>query len=333
MLPVLMVLLILISGGITAVWMNTGYVECTGYLKPESRVPLYTGSEGVVADGVLEDGMSVSKGEVILLLDDEWPKWNLERITRELRALDGEITAGEKNLSLFLSHRQIEEEELLRIVSADQLLVDNSSLTKNELKHDEYRYYTFSAGADREQASLQRLIITGREKRDALNAEMELWNSRLRKMRIVSPESGIFFTVETVMGGVSRGMKPQVGPGRFLDSGRLLGYVIPDGGMSVHVEIPQNRVDRCRPGQTVLLLVDARSIWRYPPVKGRLESITRMASGGFFHATVSLSVSDQMLKDLKDLSGGTLTARIETGIHRFRFLNLPEMISAGSAPQ
>jgi len=94
--------------------------------------------------------------------------------------------------------------------------------------------------------------------------------------------------------------------------------------MSAHVEIPQNRVDRCRPGQIVLLSVDARSLWRYPPVRGRLESITKMASGEAFHATVSLTVSEQTLEELKALSGGYLTARIDTRAHRFAVLNFPE---------
>jgi len=62
MLPILMVSLILISGGITVTWMNTGYVECSGYLKPDSWAPLYTGGEGVVADGTLRDGMLMMNG-------------------------------------------------------------------------------------------------------------------------------------------------------------------------------------------------------------------------------------------------------------------------------
>jgi len=324
MLPILMVLLIFSSGGITVAWMNSGYVECSGYLKPDSWAALYTAGEGFVADGSLGDGMPVSRGDRVLLLDDEWPRWNLERITRELRALDVEITAGETNLALFLSHREIEEEELTRIVSADRLLFANSSLTMNDLRHDEYLRHTFSAGADREQASLLRLLSTGRQKKDSLKAEFRLWENRVKKMQVVASESGVFFSVETVMGGASRGLIPPVGPGRFLESGRLLGYIIPDRGMLAHVEIPQHRVDRCHPGQMVLLSVDARSLWRYPPVKGRLESITKMASGDAFHATVSLSVSDQTLDELKVLSGGNLTARIDTRAHRFPVLNIPE---------
>jgi len=137
--------------------------------------------------------------------DDEWPRWNLERISRELRALDAEITAGETNLMLFISHRVIEEEELTRILSADRLLFANSSLTMNDLKHDEYLLHTFSAGADREQASLQRLLSIGRQKKESLKAESRLWDNRLKKMCVAAPESGVFYSVETVMSGASRG--------------------------------------------------------------------------------------------------------------------------------
>jgi len=311
LLPVLMVTLVIAGGGITLVWMNTGFVECSGFLEPDSWVPLYAGSDGLVKKGALEDGMTVIQGERLLLLDDEWPKWNIRRIHRELNGLESEISAGERSLTLFSYHRDIEEEELRRIITADQLLFDNFSLTLNDLKHDEYLYHTFCAGADREQEALKQSISTDRQNLESLKTEQILWELRLKETRVLSPETGVFFSVETVLSGASAGMVPLIGPGRHIESGRLLGYIIPGRGMQAHIEIPQHRIDGCREGQRVLLSVDARPQWRYPPVEARLSSITNMASKGVFHAAVCLDVSEETLEDLKALGGGNITARIE----------------------
>ena len=311
LLPVLMILTVLFGAGITLIWMNTGFVECAGFLEPDLWVPLYAGSEGLVKQGKLEDGMIVNNGDQLLLLDDQWPRWNIERILQEQGVLETKITAGEHNLALFSIHREIEETEFRRIISSDQLLFDNASLTMNELEHDMYLYQTFSAGASRELAALEQSINIDSQKIKALNNERVLWETRLKETRILAPETGVYFKVETVLSGASRGLVPSPGPGVRIESGRLLGYIISDKGMQAHIEIPQHRISRCRPGQRVLLSVEARPQWRYPPVTGFLESITKIASGGVFHATVNLEISDQTLEDLKALSCGNLTARIE----------------------
>ena len=308
--PGLITAAVLFAAGVTLFWMNAGYVECSGYLEPDTWYPLYLKSEGTVKEGILRDGMRVYRGGVLLELDDTWPRWNLDRINQEQSALEMSIEEGESERRLFQVHREIEEEELQRIISADTSLFENASLTLNELKHDEYLYKTFSAGADRELQSLNNDIAEGRRKGASLNIEKQLWENRLKDCRVNAVESGVFFTAQTVLGGVSTGLLPPVGPGRQLEAGRLLGYIIPDKGMQAHIEIPQRRIASCREGQQVLLSVEARPSWRYPPVKGSLLSITPLASGGYFHAVVSIETSGADLEVLKSLICGNLTARI-----------------------
>ncbi|MCK5737234.1 MAG: hypothetical protein KAH21_12190, partial [Spirochaetaceae bacterium] len=186
LLPVLMILTVLFGAGITLIWMNTGFVECAGFLEPDLWVPLYAGSEGLVKQGKLEDGMIVNNGDQLLLLDDQWPRWNIERILQEQGVLETKITAGEHNLALFSIHREIEETEFRRIISSDQLLFDNASLTMNELEHDMYLYQTFSAGASRELAALEQSINIDSQKIKALNNERVLWETRLKETRILA---------------------------------------------------------------------------------------------------------------------------------------------------
>ncbi len=304
-------IIILAGGAVTLAWMNTGFVECSGYLEPDSWLPLYAYSEGLVKKGSLEDGMTVIKGSRLILLDDEWPGWNIKRVIQEQKTIRCEITYMEQRLALFSIHRKIEESEYERLMDADRRLLENSSLTINELKHDEYLYHTFVAGADREQADLKHALLLKNSKFESLRAEKVLWESRLKDAQILAPVSGTYYCVETVLSGASAGLIPSIGPGRQIESGRLLGFIIPNGGMKAHIEIPQHRISGCSPGKLVLLSVDARPQWRFAPVRGRLASVTKIASGGVFHATVNLSVSEQILDELKVLSCGNLTARID----------------------
>ena len=311
MRSVIAVIALLTGSAVTLALMNPGFVECTGYLEPDGWVPLYARSDGSISYGNLEDGMKVTRGELLIVLDDQWPRWNLKRIGQEQKILEIEISFLEQSLILFSDHREIEEGELLRLMDADRRLLENSSLTRNELLHTEYLYHTFIAGADREESDLEQVLLLDKLKVESLRVEKILWESRLDECRITAPVSGCFYSAETVLSGSAVGLAPSFGPGRRVESGRLLGYLIPEGGMRAHIEIPQHRISGCRPGQPVLLSVDARPQWRFAPVRGRLASIMTVASGGVFHGTVNLSASEQTLVELRNLSCGNLTARID----------------------
>lgn len=309
--PVIAVAAVLIGAAITLAWMKPGFVECSGYLEPDGWVPLYSSGDGPIRSGSLEDGMDVNEGDLLIVLDDQWPRWNVKRVDQEQQNLEIEISFLEQSLILFSKHRDIEEKELLRLMDADRRLMENASLTLNELQHTEYLYHTFIAGADREESNLEQALKLDRLKMKSLRTEQVLWESRLDECRMRAPVSGKFFSVETVLSGVSYGLIPTIGPGRNIESGRLFGYLIPEGGMQAHIEIPQHRISVCRPGQSVLLSVDARPQWRFAPVSGRLTSVLTVASGDVFHATVDLSASDQTIGELRELSCGNLTARID----------------------
>ncbi len=308
------ILVVLGGGAITVAWIKPGFVECTGYLEPDDWIPLYTGSEGLVRFSLLAEGMIVNEGDLLVILDDEWPRWNLKRVDRERSILQAEITFLEQNLILFRRHRGIEEEELRRLREADRRLMENSSLTRNELQHSEYLYNTFVAGADREQSELEQQLILDRLKAASLRVEAALWGKRLEGCRIGAPAAGRYYSAETVL-STSAGFSPSFEPGLWVESGRLIGYLIPDGDMKAHIEIPQHRISGCRPGQPVLISVDARPQWRYAPVEGRLESIMTVASRGIFQGTVNLAAPDQIIDELRNLNCGNLTARIDVRKH------------------
>ncbi|MDT8298950.1 MAG: hypothetical protein RQ801_11650, partial [Spirochaetaceae bacterium] len=130
------------------------------------------------------------------------------------------------------------------------------------------------------------------ESLEALAAEESLWRSRLDDCCLTSPISGRFYFAESIYSSGSQVMIPSLGPGRRVDSGRLLGYVIPECGMAARIEIPQRFIHQCIPGQRVLLSLDTRPTWAYPPVEGILTSISDLSAGGFIAASVEISLDE-----------------------------------------
>jgi hypothetical protein len=66
------------------------------------------------------------------------------------------------------------------------------------------------------------------------------------------------------------------------------------------------------PGQRVLLSLDARPTWAYPPVTGTLSFVSDLSAGGFFAAEVEISLNESGEAGTPALLNCTdLTARID----------------------
>lgn len=312
-LPTLLAILIVVTtAGITVTLLKPGFVECSGYLEPVGWIPIFAVNDGLVTQCILEDGISVDSGELLVGLDDDWPRWNLERVSQELKSTEAETAFLEQSLDLFSRHREIEEEELRRLKSANLRLMENSSISRNEFERTEYLYGTFVAGADREEAEFHHYLFQSRYKAASLKLEARLWRKRLDECLITAPESGTYYSTELLHNSSPANLIPQLGPGKRVESGSLLGYLIPDRGMNARIRIPQQHISRCHPGQNVFLSINARPLWRFRPVTGRLVSIISISSGGSFVGIVELTMSEETLRDLKNLNCGDLTARIDT---------------------
>jgi hypothetical protein len=311
-LPFLVFPLVLIIGSVTVAWLKPGFVECRGFLEPESWIPVYTPSDGIIVRCELNDGTPVDKDEVLVEWDDEWPLWNLSRIAGERIEEESELTYLRQRLRLFGAHRDIEAGELQRLAENNRILYDNSSLTTSEYLRSVYRREAFEAGAEREAADIVRELERVSESLDALAVEELLWRSRLDDCRLTSPTSGRFYFAESIYSNGSQVLIPSLGPGRRVDSGRLLGYVIPECGMVARIEIPQRFIHQCIPGQRALLTLDTRPTWAYPPVEGTLTSVSDLSAGGFIAAAVEISLDESGEAGTPALLNcADLTARID----------------------
>ena len=311
-LPFLVFPPVLTIGLLVVAWLKPGFVECRGFLEPETWTPVYAPSEGIVVRCELKDGIQVAQDELLFEWDAEWPLWNLSRIAGEKIEEESELTYLRQRLMLFDAHRDIEAGELQRLAENNRILYHNSSLTGSEYLRSIYLRDAFEAGAEREAADIARELERVNERLDALAVEELLWRSRLEDCRLTSPISGRFYFAESVHSNGSQALIPSLGPGRWVDSGRLLGYVIPDCGMAARIEIPQRFIHQCLPDQRVLLTLDSRPTWAYPPVEGILTSISDLSVGGFFAGVVEISpdVSGDAVSPAL-LNCADLTARID----------------------
>lgn len=305
---------ILAAGLLIPAWLLPGFVECRGYLEPSDWVAVYAPEDGTVSEGYLADGMEIQAGEVLLILDESWPAYNLQRIERELLSLQGEFAYLTRRLRLFSSHRDIEAGELSRLSEADRLLEAASSVSRSDVIHSEFLYEDFIAGSNREELDLLRALMRNRDARENLKSEERLWHDRVDDCRLTCPVSGTFYTAESVFSGHSTAFLPPLGPGRRLESGNLLGYVVPGDGFEVGIHIPEKEAGRCHTGQRVLLIPDSRPRSSYPPIEGQMILLSPLASFGIVCAVVEIPglASSASIESGGVLFCGGVTARIDT---------------------
>jgi hypothetical protein len=196
-------------------------------------------------------------------------------------------------------------------VEADRKLLENGSVTRNELEHTRYLYRSFVAGAEREDSELklarEQVIMNIR----GLQIQETYWLQEIEEKRLTAPVSGTYFSVDAVHGEGGTPMVPGIGPGWALETGQLVGYLIPADSMRACIEIPQHKIEDCQTGQTVLMVPAARSSWRNPPLTGRLKSVLPVAGGGSFSAVVELTITGETMDEIRSLSCGSLIARID----------------------
>ncbi len=296
-------------------WLKGGFVECSGYLEPDNWVPVYAPGDGIVRKGNLIDGNCIKEGSVVLSLEDDWPRWNLERIEREREKLKAERNDTSRRLSLFRRSRDIEIQELKRRLDISRKLQRSGSITINELKNSEYQLASFLARSEQEEALLCQSLNVLEGKMMSLDTDEAIWKKRLEDCVLTAPAGGSFYAARTIFAGEESAFVPPVGPGQQLEAGTLLGYIIPGGRMIARIAIPQQKIARCRRGQQVLLSLDSRPRWNYAPVRGQLVSISELSSGGFVSAEVEIlrdaaGSADDEGAGLGRLSCGDLTARI-----------------------
>ena len=240
-------LLFLLAGGFIAAWLCSSFIECPGRIQPVNRVALYAPSEGVILSETLQSGLKMEKGDEILRLDGAWPAWNLADLDGELVSLNLEIDHLQRSLELFLRHRDLEAAELYRLLDADTRLEAVSSVSRSEVLRSRFLYESFLAGAGREELEIVRKLISVRWKKEMLSHDRLLWQRRQRDCVLTAPVSGRFYSAEDLFPAGGNTPVPPPGPGRFVERGRFLGYLLPDSELAVHLRIPEKQLGAAVP--------------------------------------------------------------------------------------
>jgi len=302
---------VMAASALTLMWMGPGFVDCPGRLLPKDRVPVFAPEGGVIRSSTLRDGRFVRQGEVLMVLEDSWPRRNLEILRIESAALRSSLTALEEGLELFRALRTVEEAELRRLVENDRVLFESAALSRAELARSAYRLEAYRAQADRDEAELRSSGMEIRHQLAAKEVETALWSERLDRCRLSAPISGRFFVESSDPSRWSADGFDDRQSGEWVERGRLLGYLIPGTGMEARILIPQNRISRCRPGQEVRMTLEARPQWRYGPINGRLGRVEALAVDGAFPAVVEIHDDPDVLDELQNLGCADLRARID----------------------
>ena len=303
---------ILICAALTSAWLKPGIVECSGFIEPETWVPLYSTASGIIVSGTLSDGKNITKNKTLLLIDSREPEWNIERLNAEIEILDTDMESIAGEISIVNRQIDIETKERARIMEINEKLYCAASIPFNDLERSKYEYNSFAAAGEREIQLIKKELINKNYREKKLKKELAYWKKILDECRIVSEINGVFYSAETVLSEKNVKLTLPLSNGRMLTKGQLLGYIIPPEGIKAKIIIPQKRISRCRTGQKVLVSPEARPQWNYKPLTGRLVAVSGITGNNGYYGYVKLDFPGNKLTELNNLNCGTITAEIET---------------------
>lgn len=250
------------------------YVRVTGQVQPISTVQLSPLEGGIVDRIVAEEGSSVKKGDVLVILSNN--NLSLEILNSEAQLAEREnmlrntqITMEQQKLNLQQERIQLdlEVERKLRAYRQNEQLYENKLIAREDWLQAKEDYELAARRRDlvyerQVQDSLYRSVEIERleESLDNMQRNMQLIRQRIDNLNIKSPIDGELGMLDVVLGqSVNMGMK--------------IGQINDLSDYKIEAQIDEHYIDRVRAGleasfdrQGSQFTVDLRKV--YPEVRG-----------------------------------------------------------------
>jgi len=234
-------------------------LDASGYVVARRQTTVSSKVTGKVLEVFVEEGMRVTKDQVVATLDDKTQQAQLAvAISREesSRAFLAEIGAQLKNAR--------KEHDRLRDL-AEKSLASQASLDSAEAYHDE----------------IAARLETGRENVGVAEANVLLARDALSNMTIRAPFAGMVVTKNAQPGEM---ISPVSAGGGFTRTG--ICTIIDNDSLEIEVDVNEAYIQRVTAGQRVSAILDAYPNWRIPaeviaiiPTADRQKATVRVRIG------------------------------------------------------
>lgn len=308
LIPALVVLVAILSLTLPVGGYAVGYGNVAA-----CRDPLLRASQkGPIVRVLAEQDESVSKGQLIIQLDDSLAKVALAEAERDLAATAGEIQVFKAECELAEAQRQYQQAQAeLRIRAAkqklDRLIAGNAKGTVSpvELAQARLEYQiaaleplqTYEAQAELEEERMALL----EQQLQASHAQVELSKQQLASLQVQSPIDGRVVLNPLVVGEV-------------VDANKILGRVFDETSFTIQTKFPERLLYLLQAGQQADVYPAGQSRWARP-LNGRVVKITRLiqpqeTGDGYFWVTIAL---DQQPLELRLYPGQDAQVCVNVG--------------------
>ena len=266
--------------GLTISWLAFAYTEeiviVKGKLEPIGDVKIINiPSGGVVKDILVSDGEEVSKGQILLVLDDEILKENVNSLKNQLNQVKVEL--------------ELKKEEKIKL---NELYKSKLKFLKNEFKlQDEIKNKfkeLFDEGALSELAYLKKISDINSLEGEIVENEINLKRqSLILSQQIKQIESEVseleakgleaevllgYKSIKSPVNGMVFDMRPR-NIGFVAQSNFSIMKIVPFNKLEADVKIPSSKIGFIKIGMPVDISIDSFPANDFAPLEGIVESI------------------------------------------------------------
>ena len=241
------------DGGDRTVLNASGYVTARREATVSSKVT------GKVTEVLIEEGMKVTNGQVVALLDDSNVKASLDVAKAQLASAKAALAQTEAQLTnAVLDYQRTTELAKQHIASQADLDLAESN-----------------AKALQAHLTQQKLDIVVAER------QVASWQQQLDDMTIRAPFDGVITTKDAQPGEM---ISPVSAGGGFTRTG--IGTIVDMSSLEIEIDVNENYIERVTPGQEVVATLDAYPEWKIPckviaiiPTADRSKSTVKVRVG------------------------------------------------------
>ena len=257
-------------------------VTATGRIQPRTKVEVQSSVIGEIVKLPVKDGDRVKRGDLLVQIDPERYRAEVERLEANLRMARIEIEREEASLenmrTTLRRHEQLHQQEILPQETLDKSRLDvrTGEISLNSLK----------------------------EQVAQASSSLDKARDELRKTTLTSPIDGVVTQVNAELGEMTI-------TGTMNNPGTVILTVSDLGEILAEVDVDETRVVQVAPGKRARVIVDA--VGELHPYEGRVAEIAGTAvkrQGSevqIFPVKIALDTPDARLRP-----GMTAKARIET---------------------
>ncbi len=221
----------------TGAGTNRTVLNASGYVTPRRRATIAAKITGQIAEMLVDEGMYVTKGQVLARFDDT-------NITTAIKTRGAEMVAAEAAIAEIHINWKNAERNLER----SQKLFQNRLIATKEL--DDARTLFDSLGAK---------LSLARRQLDVSRARLAEMKQELTDYTILSPFDGVVVSKDAQVGEI---VSPISAGGGFTRTG--IATIVDMSSLEIEVDINESFIAKVTIGQEVTATLDAYPDWRIP---------------------------------------------------------------------